>query len=192
MTREEYFSKKRIAMKRDDMTDTARDGWEWLMCPYEFGIHSVKIHDEFRLESDAEDETLKEVYAQPRKIIGYCKDCDYRHAFIELDAGIGEMVSELNKKGYYTFYSCEGHPELEESPLAYIYFQFNKATIPYVLDLFSDLPTSWFLDLSDLKRDMLIIRSDNLSDSLYLLELQEWVETLPKCPVEITLRLTIY
>lgn len=197
MTKQEYFRRNPIGMSKVDCN--TRAGWEHLMCPYNYNLMEILFTDKFSMRYLIRDKEYleNELYVSPRLISGYCDACDKIHYFYETDFNIGEIISDLNKKGYYTAYSCEGHSSIEtyddEVSNAYIYFQFSRYKITHeLLELFEELPASWYLDIVDLKAGKLIIRSDNLNEKpLYLLELKEWVETLPVCPVHITPRLTL-
>lgn len=189
MTAKEYFKNWHPDMERDAAIFTRRDGREYLMCPNCYKLSLVEIHEEFKFDRlDNNDKTGVESYffIEPRRISKYCNKCYGIHTHIELDTGIARAVSDLNKKGYYTYSSCEGHVFNDKVVPAFIMFQNRPGFLSTkVLDLFEDLSTSWFIDRSDhlLRNGVLLIKSDNLSDQqVYLRELEEWVETLPKCP----------
>lgn len=60
-----------------------------------------------------------------------------------IDPNITSAVSLLNRKGYKTKFSCEGHPEdTEKGGTAYIYFA-NSSLKQIIKD--HPLPTPWFL-----------------------------------------------
>jgi hypothetical protein len=101
-----------------------------------------------------------------------CPECEGRDLdLIVLDPNIADIISALNKKGYFTEYCCEGHGTCDP----YIYFKNLD-----LYDLFSlNLPLSWYIDIQDLKENSLVIRADETNWESALEELQEWVDSLP-------------
>lgn len=72
-----------------------------------------------------------------------------------IDPNITKAISILNRKGYNTKFSCEGHQE-EELPEAYIYFRSEEQIS--ILDKFP-LPYPWWLDTENKCLDGFVIRA---------------------------------
>lgn len=67
------------------------------------------------------------------------KDDNYT---IEIDSGIADIISELNKKGYKTRFCCEGHPD---NPHAYIMFD-NNVSIRDIKSISYNTDFIWIYD----------------------------------------------
>ena len=60
---------------------------------------------------------------------GYKEILSPSEGCIEVDDLIGPAIMTLNRKGYYTAFSCSGHAESGHSPeIAYIQFEFGGIT----------------------------------------------------------------
>ena len=60
------------------------------------------------------------------KLNSYCDECQKFTSHFVVDKGIAETVSLMNKLGYHTVYSCEGHYSPDEKYIG------NKISQPYV------------------------------------------------------------
>lgn len=87
---------------------------------------------------------------------------------IELDPNIAEAISQLNKKGYYTEWCCEGHTYDNSTP----YIQFKNS-----LDESIKLPKTWKFD-SDSNRTIIRSNLNKYSKTKILEDLYEWVDNL--------------
>lgn len=67
-----------------------------------------------------------------------CAFCGSHYTML-LDEKIGDVIAELNIKGYKTWFSCDGGHDKYEDALPYI--SFDYATTP--LDIFYSLPDGW-------------------------------------------------
>ena len=118
-----------------------------------------------------------------------CPDCGrYNLEMIQIDPSIVNIISILNRKGYYTAFCCEGHPdEWDDEEKAYIqvnpYILFNDRTI---LEYIDTLPLSWYLDYDQFMtsepayRMRPCIRSEYCQQDEAIVELTKWVLSLPK------------
>ena len=98
------------------------------------------------------------------------KDC--------LDPNITPMIAELNRKGYETIESCEGHRvNQDDVSLPYISFKYpeQKNVIKYI-----PLQGPWYLDDNN---DAFIIRCKDVSIPIRerMAYLRRWVNALPYC-----------
>ena len=78
---------------------------------------------------------------------GECCNCGEDVHFIQLDINMGQIISILNNKGYYTAFCCEGHIEPNEdnkmefiTPYIYFYFWDNTKILET-----NPLPDSWYI-----------------------------------------------
>lgn len=84
----------------------------------------------FKLKMEFEKE-VNEMYVSSDsedmlKLNSYCDECQKFTSHFVVDKGIAETVSLMNKLGYHTVYSCEGHYSPDEK---YIY---DKISQPYI------------------------------------------------------------
>lgn len=82
------------------------------------------------------------------------KPCECgNNRFVTLDDHIAETISLLNRKGYLTYFCCEGHPVKDgvspEEHAGYVFFQEN---ITEVLSK-HPLPESWYLETEHLRNE---------------------------------------
>ena len=81
-----------------------------------------------------------------------CKHCNNKVSLIELDEGIVDMISNLNKKGYDTIFSCEGHIINEENyDLAYVIFEVPDIAddIFFINRIYKNFPShAWIINRS--------------------------------------------
>lgn len=151
-----------------------RHGFISIMCLKCFNIFNTFISTKYysTMISDPEDELFLRL-AEPAACLTYCKYCNTDHPhFTELDYNISEVISKLNKKGYRTLFSCEGHKEDNE---AYIYFMSNN-----ILKYTSMLPISWNVDLDNLKENKVIIRSSYENFDEAMNDIRDFVDSLPE------------
>ena len=155
-------------------------GYVGLMCPhcYNYIIRRVNYISSILIENEnstsIEDPDLQMV----NKIHYLKRTCDFCNAedvdLIQVDVNIIESISILNKKGFKTRFCCEGHGDTSTN--GYILFDNNN------IDKFLDtLPITWYLDLDDMKRydKFHCIRADACNYEEALLDLKEWVDSLP-------------
>lgn len=122
------------------------DGIEVFMCKKCFKIHKFVIRKEINYSSRFEimntedhneqfeldqDEVLTNLIVHlsylsvPNEIHLRCDDCNRVTAHAILDYNMAEIITELNKKGYTTAYSCDGHYDMRSIP--YIVFKAKKS-----------------------------------------------------------------
>lgn len=115
-------SLKEEVVATKNIINIKRDREVALMCPKCFNLihcnQKVYLHAEVKGIEDDVDLLSRTVYRID------CPICKVRADQIELDVGIAEQVSHLNKKGYKTNYCCEGHG----SGNTYISFETYKPT----------------------------------------------------------------
>jgi hypothetical protein len=149
-----------------------------LMCPhcFNFMIRMVKFTSSIMIENE-EPTDVEAPELWMFNSIGYstyqCKFCgEYEVTLTDIDVNIVEAISKLNKKGYRTKFSCEGHGE----HLGYIYFENNS-----ISEYFHTLPITWYPDIEDFRTyGRCIIRSDACNYIEGLSDLNEWVDSLPE------------
>lgn len=93
------------------------------------------------------------------------------YALIQIDEGIQEIVRELNRKGYKTKYSCEGHFDYSYNIYIKFYEKYN----------FPKLPKGF--TKSDFVIEHIMTETDNedkfnQEKKEYLSLLKEWVKSL--------------
>lgn len=122
------------------------DGIEVFMCKKCFKIHKFVIRKEINYNSRFEilnvdnyneqfeldqDEVLANLtdhlsyLSIPNEIYLRCDNCNNITDHAILDYNMAEIITELNKKGYTTAYSCDGHYDMRSIP--YILFKAKKA-----------------------------------------------------------------
>ena len=80
------------------------------MCPQCFQVKEFETH----LTIDIDDNSNMKIYANPdNNITMYCSKCtdnlgDYIN-MVEIDKLMVPVITELNRKGWYTDFCCEGH-----------------------------------------------------------------------------------
>jgi hypothetical protein len=158
--------------------DSVEAGDVYLMCSKCYSIYRANISHVTKFNIVTKDKELIADGTQIRErlIIIDCPNC---HTFnidaIELDVNIAECVSILNKKGYYTKYSCEG-----EHSSAYI--MMNKI-YPEIKELVKR-SSYWKLD-NNYSKNMTIRCSSMIQDRsiynnmLHIAELYDLVQKLP-------------
>lgn len=81
-----------------------------------------------------------------------CKHCNNEVVLVELDQGISDIVSNLNKKGYNTIFSCEGHIIDEENyDIAYVIFEVSDIAddIFFINRIYKNFPShAWIINRS--------------------------------------------
>ena len=106
----------------------------------------------------------------------HCPFCG--HNFIyegdPIDPNIAYSIAELNRKGYKTLFSCEGHINNTIFKDAYIYFYDKYQMIKTIISY--PLPKTWNTS-SGINR--FIIRSKCIKLSKRIKDLELWVESLP-------------
>lgn len=168
----------------------SKSGEIGLMCPKCFGISShtgtsaigglisqnykKEVIDTNKVDDDGdlilEPDTV-EIIPDIKYMVYQCPHCGNSVTLIEVDPCIIQVVSILNKKGYLTNFSCEGHNETSNP---YIYFSNKKQMEKYL----HTIPTSWFLDLEDIKEGRFIIRTEFEQKNVAIYELLEWANGL--------------
>ena len=108
--------------------------------------------------------------------IGVCPYCGHDGEFVCIDFKLAETISLLNKKGYRTKYSCEGHGKRLEP---YIYFSAFQFT-----DNFNTLPSSWYVDYNPVFQDGDIIRSNLIQYPNCNTDIYNWACRLPSKEME--------
>lgn len=148
-----------------------------LMCPhcFNFMIRMVNFTSSIMIENeDPTDVEEPEMWMFNDVVysVSKCKFCEKETVnLIPIDANIVEAIGKLNKKGYTTKFSCEGHGD----NLGYIYFE-NHTISKY----FNTLPITWYSDIPDFRsNNMCIIRSDSCNYEEGIIDLNEWVDSLP-------------
>ena len=84
---------------------------------FKFKMEFEKEVNEMYVSSDSEDMF---------KLNSYCDECQKFTSHFVVDKGIAETVSLMNKLGYHTVYSCEGHYSPDEKYIC------DKISQPYV------------------------------------------------------------
>lgn len=95
----------------------------------------------------------------------------------EIDKGIIETIALLNRKGYTTRFSCEGHDDWKywrKHPQAYIFFC-ERGLMREVVKEYP-IPDSWFIDNSAIG---FILRS-SAKHKTRLDDIYKWAESLPQ------------
>ena len=122
---------------------------------------------------------LKRIYPLDASSISEnCPICGLEHSNL-LDRGIANTIRLFNDKGWNTLFSCSGHPD--DFCKGYIYF--NIPIVNAVLRILDELPLSWYIDLADLKRNKLIIRTNKTRDDeypYYLDEIEDFAKKVPR------------
>ena len=119
-----------------------------------------------------------------------CPNCGYEFEMVGIDPNILPSIALLNKKGYATIASCEGHVmngKVKFISKAYVFFADKK----YVKILKEyPLPDLWYIDDINLEFSEFIIRSMEYSDiekeycsdeavKERMEQLYKWVVSLP-------------
>ena len=136
-----------------------------------------------------------------------CTKCHEVTTYLyELDPNITPMIAELNRKGYDTVYSCEGHRENEDD-ICVPYIMFKYPGQRSVCDYYP-LPDPWYLEGSDkdpynddetyniymdendhiIKSDKLFIirvKNNDVPIRERMAALRRWVNNLPYCFDEV-------
>lgn len=171
-----------FSMEKNTITD-GRTIKHRVICPKCFSDNgTVEEVTSFKFTANKkvdENETLSDMHMWGAGVInteGICVSCGEYQNFFHVDDKIADVIITLNKKGYITLFSCEGH---EDSPGAYIYFKNPDINF----DGFTEnLPDEWFLDEQDKEQlGAIVIRSKpEFDDGSYdVSKLQEWANKLP-------------
>lgn len=161
--------------KNKNMTyhTSTREGFVCYMCPECFHLELAKIDLTLscNLSFISHTDNKSHVFCS-YDLTMKCLNCEkIIDNWIELDPNIASSIISLNRKGYLTKYSCEGHGK----GLGYISFLNFYDIQPYL----HTLPITWYVDLEDYRQGKLIIRSDKENYREAIIELEEWVNTLP-------------
>lgn len=148
MIEKEYFSTDKESNINTGIYSEAysTDGTEVFMCKKCFKIHKFMVkkqinyssrfeilntedyNEEFELDHDEVLFNLMDHLSYlsiPNEIYLRCDDCNEVTDHAILDYNMAEIITELNKKGYTTAYSCEGHYDIRSIP--YILFKAKKS-----------------------------------------------------------------
>lgn len=152
--------------KKIDIRDSS-SGTLAYMCPTCFNIIYAHCNYDIHYKFDIDD------VAMNLNISFKCKKCGNIVSGIELDPNMAYAISELNKKGYYTLFCCEGHFANKE-PVAtpYIYF-INADNIDE-----DNIPECWHTELIGI--NSIILRADivNYPKNKCIKNLNNWVDSL--------------
>lgn len=144
-----------------------------LMCEKCYHLFPVTLSATYVLQTD----TLYQTHE-------YCCKCQWITPHAVVDQNIAESIRLLNKKGFRTIFSCEGHGTTD----GYIMFESRP-----ISEYLHTLPLTWFvwkhdysyytygLDGKDTPKKVTIIRSNPCDYYQAMFDLQEWVEQLPNC-----------
>ena len=166
-------------MMNDKIITNGRTIRHRLMCPNCFSDNGTIIEDctcKLVLKDNDKVEN-KRLYSNVLvDVEGECINCNNTVDFITVDDKIADVIITLNKKGYITLFSCEGHGEYSG---AYIYFAYQR----YInIEGFEEtLPDEWEVDKVDLESEALVIRAkDEFKTGNYDVDkLQTWANNLP-------------
>lgn len=138
MRKPHMFNKSYVEFNFNNMHKVREkyDGKIGLMCPNCYGYWIVDFHQDCTMTisedvflDDYEDNTNSKYdhdISPYRELIfcnmSKCPDCSSDNDLIMIDPNIVSIVSILNKKGYITTFSCEGHNDPDGSILPYILF----------------------------------------------------------------------
>lgn len=64
---------------------------------------------------------------------------EYQTDCFDVDDAIAEAIQILNRKGYYTLFSCSGHTDDQHYP-GHAYVQFDQVMIP------EEIPEGWYYE----------------------------------------------
>lgn len=109
-----------------------------------------------------------------------CQNCGRESDdFILVDDKIGDLIITLNKKGYLTEYSCEGHVGYSDAYIFFVTPLYRK-----IKAFEKNLPYDWYIDEEDFANGCLIIRSEVEDyydpDEKYDIKMLEvWADSLP-------------
>lgn len=166
--KEKYF--KKVGYKSEE----SYQGTVKVMCPNCFSLFECIIKSKNSTLINQEKSDIFIYYnCKPQYIIDECVCGAISNYGIELDYNIADIISELNKKGFYTRYCCEGH--LSGSIKPYIMFQEKK-----IMEYYNILPFSWDINLSFLKyNNKIVFESDYYNKEEALKDIKEFVDLLP-------------
>ena len=169
-------------------------------CPNCFMPSVFKIDNVIKVDTDGDCNVRIDDRSDIRITCGNC--CGDYH-LTKLDPNITWAISELNRKGYKTSYSCEGHNRtyleltygediIEENDSCFPYITFTDTSY-IIMKAFDDNPIGdpWYYDIfyyGENEISSIAIRAnmssiDDLDDINFLKErimsLNEWVDKLP-------------
>lgn len=118
------------------------------MCPECFHIIETSICNSNAIY-DIRGRDIVQDFTVSIDYLGTCPNCNEHVDFAAIDANMGQIISILNKKGYYTAFSCEGYIEIDDNGISeefstpYIYFYSWSDT--KILET-NPLPDGWYID----------------------------------------------
>jgi hypothetical protein len=151
------------------------------MCPKCYSLFDCKIGYKYNFKVETDNDLIMMDFNDV-SIVGHCKHCKYTVYFILIDEKLSEIISTLNKKGYYTEFCCEGHFNKDENgdifyDDAYIMFsEEGTMRLEYFMD-YNALPEGWYIDKED-KR--LIFRANIDNEIRENIPLEEIVKLMDK------------
>lgn len=92
-------------------------------------------------------------------VISECDNCKEENLWVPIDAPIAEVISDFNKSGLITKYSCSGHIKKDSLYVAYIMFKDKD----FAEKVFSELPDDdifwnyWHINTEDNFKDVYMI-----------------------------------
>lgn len=145
---------------------TVLKGTTGLMCTHCYAYTLFTVNGDFMgTVRDGEDLLLD------YRVSMVCPGCKRRSVYVEIESGLVDTVSILNKKGYYTTMCCHGHVG-ESRPRMFISFQDE------VSDMFTSLPEGWRIDKS--WPDFIECLFKTSTEQLHALEAANvWAKALP-------------
>ena len=144
-----------------------------LMCPWCYEVYDVNVDIDIKASMETSDRFDIESFVKTLYHTDKCINCNHARELITLDPNLADIISILNKKGFYTKFCCEDHKD-NNGILGYIYFQDMK-----ILDYEHLLPDSVYVDLNDLRDHLAIIRWEYCNKTEALIGLLQFVEQLP-------------
>ena len=122
---------------------------------------------------------------QTQEIHIHCLDCDFQcniSSINIIDPNITKAISSLNRKGYKTRFSCEGHPDdTKYGGTAYI--EFVDASLKQIVKE-HPLPSPWFLGVGGFDIYRFVIRAHEVDCQKEDWDercerITEWADSLP-------------
>lgn len=187
-----YPFKSKIHNDRIHVDDVSGD-YIAFICPDCFNTMVFKANITIRLQN-VDKEAFSYVYAEPKYTI-QCTKCSAINTYAReeyIDPNIAPIIAELNRKGFVTKFSCEGHEESTPDLEIYDKFYLDKC-LPYIWFKYAEqrhvlqdypLVKPWYVDEDD--GDVFCIRVNKEDYANYSLEdrlitLKQWVDNLPYC-----------
>ena len=190
-----YYNKRTYEESNQSQIKESYSGYAGTICPFCLKPNIIKLSWKYNMQLIEIPDVEEPAFGATITVNLTCPGCGNFYSCASfLDPNITSIIAELNRKGYHTIFSCEGHDNSsykdeygEDIGYSQPYIYFTKDGGRKVLRELHKypLPNPWFLDMTDFNdgRKIIIRCKDDSSNFNKVKErlepLAKWVDSLP-------------